>query len=232
MSYIIKLYCIINHTSYSYSSKHESHFSQVYFKPFIWGIAYINGIIFGYIMETNGLNVFQNNSFVKRIVNLSKIALIGLLSISILLLIRGVYSFNLNRLESNLVPLFSSIIMMDFVIKINEFEFFRKIVYWSGFLHLKHLTRAIYLLNPIVSNLIASVMPFEKFPHFDFDSNLSSKLILPFLTYLAFITVLYFLSVISVVVFEIPLNVLFDNLNKLLFAHNANKLINVKSKLS
>ena len=185
-------------------------------------------------METNGLNVFQNNSFVKTIVKLSKIALIGLVSIYILLLIQGVYSFNLNRLESNLVPLFSSIIMMDYVIKISEQKIglFRNIVYRRWFLHLKYLTRAIYLINPIVSNYIAMVLPSVKFIHLDFDSMFSLKLVLPFLTYFAFFTVLYFLSVISVVVFEIPLFVLAHNLYKFLFTHNANKLINVKSKLS
>ena len=180
-------------------------------------------------METNGLNAFQNNNLFKRLVTLSKIAIVFILSSSILLIWQDAYSFDLNRAESCLIPLLTSLIITDYVIKLSmqKTHFLRKIFDWPLFYHFKYLTRSCYLFNPIVLNSIAFVLPFVKFTPFDSGFNFILKLMFNLISFSAYIIFLYVLCVSFVVVFEIPLTFLFKNLYELLFGANNEEQIGI-----
>ena len=181
---------------------------MVHTKPFIYGPAYINGILVAYLMSNNLLENIYKSQLTKSAMSIVKtVAILSfLVGSSRYTLTDGLPLFS--AIESSLFSPVLSIIIMYELIDIAQFEStLKRFLSKHMWIPLRSSLRVSYISHPVLLNMLADYYP-------DIDaSNIFTYLII--LT--VFVIMTYILAIPLTIVFEMPLIGLSSRLTEHLF---------------
>ena len=185
----------------------NSYIDLVHIKPFIYGPAYVNGVLVSYLLTHNLMEKIYLNKITSNIIIFMKVFLIlfALVAYSQVLTI-GLPLFNAIE-SSSFSPLMTAIITYH-LINIAQFDsIWKRLLTKTIWIPMRSSMRMAYLIYPVILSMIADLFP-------DIDV---SNIFVYLMVSIVFVIMTYILAIPMTIVFEMPLIGLSSRLTEHLF---------------
>jgi peptidoglycan/LPS O-acetylase OafA/YrhL len=185
----------------------------IYIKPYCRLCSYINGILLGYIIERKSTKINNNNNHIRNYVKSFQqtfgFILLALLMMAVMAVNRFSEVYFIKALVESFYRQFYSIIICYIIYNLsncdNLLTKFLSSKYWRP---LRVSSQTAYLIHPIILLLI-----FDNLNSFD-----DCGIALTSIVILALMVILYLISIVLTLVFELPLISMQENITNFIFS--------------